>query len=523
MKINKPFFTAVFILFSFSAFSQNWTPIAVNDEYHYELVGSTAMYDSTTIFNGGYIRYNSPVDATIWIDSTTVNAGQTIYHLNKIVKPCDTCPASPPVYLRNQQQFLQHRIISDNAGKYIFDGDEKWTVFPQVQTGTNWLFDTLNTITAEVIAIEENQIFGNTDSLKTILLSNNDTLILSKEHGIIRFPQMQNNTYHKLIGIQTRDLGASIPGFQEMYDFEVDDVFQYYYYFEAIQGGYTGQAKISILGKQVWTDSVRYDIERILSHSLINYGTTYPPIVTTVQFSHTFYKDDIANQYPGHLFEDDMMCQWDGEWGTEQSDCTRFGFPLDNKYFTTEYGQNQDDKWVKFMHSMDFSSSTRLSDFFSDDPNSDILSPDECFGGGYTYRRSWEEGLGETSFTFSCFEGYGIRELSGYIVDGDTTGIITPDSVLILSNESVSLRTAANIEVYPNPATDYISFKINAVHSVSELDITIYDTMGKALKTENYAATASGELQVSDLLPGMYLLSFEMDGQVFTRKFVKVE
>lgn len=521
MKTNKGLFIAVFVLLSFTAFSQNWTPIAVDDEYHYELVGSTAMYDSVS-FNGKTLRYNSPVNASVWIDSTQTNAGQTVYHLNKIVKPCDTCPAGSPLYLRNQQQFLQQRIIADNAGKYIFDGDEKWTVFSQASIGANWLFDTLNTITAEVIAIEENQIFGNTDSLKTILLSNNDTLVLSKEHGLIRFPQLQNNTYHNLTGIQTRELGLSIPGFQEIYDFDINDVLQYYYYFEGVQGGYTGRAKIYIQGKQVSADSVRYDIRRILNHSIIQYGTTYPPVVTDVQFSYTFYKGDVADKYPGQLFEDDMMCQWDERWGYEQSSCTRFGFGLDNRYFTTEYGQNEDNEWVKFMSTTVFTNNNNISEFIGDDANPDLLSPNSCFN-SYIYQRIWEEGLGETSFTFSCFEGYGIRELSGYIIDGDTTGIITPDSVLILSNEDVALRTADDIAIYPNPATDYISFKINAIQAIPELDLTVYDTMGKALKTERYAAATSGNIQVSDLPPGMYLLSFKMEGQVFTRKFVKAE
>lgn len=521
MKTNKLLFLTVLLLLSKTAFSQNWIPVNAGDEYHYELMGSTAMYDSTN-FNGDVLRYNSPVNATVWIDSTEINGGQTIYHLNKIVKFCDTCPTTDPFHLRNQQQFLQHRIISDNAGKYIFEGDEKWTIFPQTQTGTSWLFDTLNTITAEVIAIEENQILGNTDSLKTILLSNNDTLVLSKEHGIIRFPQFQNATYHNLIGIQTRNLGVSIPGFQEIYDFDVDDVLQYYYYFEAIQGGYTGRAKIYIQGKQVWPDSVRYDISRILSHSEIQYGTTYPPVVTNIQFSHTFYKDDVADQYPHQLFEDDLMCQWDGEWAYEQGNCTRFGFELNNRYFTTHYGQNEDNEWVKFMSTIGFSGNNNISDFIGDDTNPDLLSPNFCFN-DYIYQRTWKPGLGETSIYYTCFEGVGTRYLEGYIIDGDTTGIITPDAVLILSNENIALQTIEDIEIYPNPASDYITFKINTVQAISELDITIYDTMGKALKKKNYAAITSGELQFSELQPGMYLLSFRMDGQVFTRKFVKME
>jgi len=521
MQKIKILFIAVFVLFSSIAFSQNWIPVNIDDEYHYELVGSTTTYDSVS-FNGSTLRYNSPIDATVWIDSTTANAGQTIYHLNKIVKFCDTCPTTDPFHLRNQQQFLQHRIITDNAGKYIFEGDEKWTVFPQTQIGTSWLFDTLNTITAEVIAIEENQLFGNTDSLKTILLSNNDTLILSKEHGLVRFPEFQNTTYHNLTGIQTRDLGASIPGFQEIYDFEVDDVLEYYYFFEGVQGGYTGRAKIYIQGKQVWPDSVRYDIRRILSHSIIQYGSTYPPVITDIQFSHTFYKDDVAGQYPRHLFEDDIMCQWDGEWGAEQSNCTRFGFGLDNRYFTTHYGQNENNEWVKFMSTIGLVGNDNISEFIGDETNPDLLAPNSCFN-AYIYQRIWEEGLGETSFMFSCFEGSAIRNLEGYIIDGDTTGIITPDSTLILSNEDIALRTAQSIKVYPNPAMDYIKFDVNTVQPVSQLEITIYNTIGKALKAENYNAITSGEIQIGDLPPGMYLLSFTMDGQVFTRKFVKRE
>jgi len=115
-------------------------------------------------------------------------------------------------------------------------------------------------ISAEVIAITAGEILGNADSLKHIALSNGDTIILSKSHGIIEFPQVDNDTYYRLIGIQTRGLGFKMPDYREFFDFNVGDIFQYEIETGALPLGTYGTVKITITDKQVSQESIVYAI-----------------------------------------------------------------------------------------------------------------------------------------------------------------------------------------------------------------------------------------------------------------------
>ncbi len=56
------------LAFCFSSslvFTQNWTPVTVGDEYHYQLVDGITAYDSVNILNGAMLRYNSPISETV--------------------------------------------------------------------------------------------------------------------------------------------------------------------------------------------------------------------------------------------------------------------------------------------------------------------------------------------------------------------------------------------------------------------------------------------------------------------------
>ncbi len=84
-----------------------------------------------------------------------------------------------------------------------------------------------------------------------MVLSTNDTLILSKEFGIIRFPFAYNSPYfYQLVGINDLHLGTTVPMFEDIFNFEVGDMFEYenmgdmvpYPHFEGI-------SKYEIVGK----------------------------------------------------------------------------------------------------------------------------------------------------------------------------------------------------------------------------------------------------------------------------------
>lgn len=531
MKLITVFFAFTF-LFSISISAQNWIPIHEDDVYHYELVGDTMAYDSIST-DIGYFRNNSPVDATIWIDSVEVATGQTTYHFNKIVAKCDTCEATPyeePFYLRNQPQFLLNQMIAFDDGTYTLVGENEWHIQPEAALGEGWIFDAANGVNAEVVSTFDGEIFGLNDSLKHIALSSGDTILLSKTHGVIEFPYFQNE-YHNLIGIQTRDLGVKIPGFEEMYNFNVGDIFQYSYGAGGIQGGFYGKAKITVLDRADYEDSIVYAIRRI-DYKLSYYYSQYYDQITDGEWMtddttmHTFYRSDIADIYPGQLFNADRYCLANEQphkndiWDGSHVGCLEPQQEEMHDLNQVFYGQNDEGRWVKFMASNDWVPVQMYSNLQAVlDINSDILELGVCFE---PYYRVWEEGLGETDLHHWCFEGVYGRSLSGYIIDGDTTGTITSDSVLLITNlEEIINDKTYNITLHPNPTTDQLHFNIQSPKAIQELEVTIYDAMGKVLISIGLGVESLDAIDVSQLPQGVYLISFRMEDGILSRRFIK--
>lgn len=538
MKTYHTFFTFLCLLFYVHSFSQLWTPISEEDTYHYEWVGDTLGYDSTNTFNGQYFKNNNPVATSIWFDSLTVsNASQNVYYLNKIITPCnDTCPTPPDgwaYHLKNQPQFLQHQMrVFTQPEKYVFEGEDKWVLLPTMPLNSTWVFDTLNNINAEVVEVSETEIFGNTDSLKVIALSNGGSIVLSKDHGIIEFPDFESSNYYRLVGIQTRDLGYKIPGFKEIYNFDVGDVFQYNYQVSGIQGGYYGKVKIHVTNKQETADSVTYGIRRITYKIDSYYGNQSDTREEEID-THTFYKGDMADMYPNQLFGIEKTCEVthngnqyiyiNDYWDESRAGCFEYSANqtefIGGEFFRSYYGQNQDDKWMKFMFAVPGGQGHSLVSAFRTQgtPSPDILINGVCPD---IYFRTWEEGLGETTFNFMCHEFYFYRHLEGYVKDGDTTGIITPDSTLLTSNEAVIPTENLQVTLYPNPVNDQLHINIQSPAAIPEFDITIYNVMGKSLITKHLKITTSNTINVEALPSGIYLMTFKTKESTFTRKFV---
>ncbi len=496
-----------FVVLSFNAFAQNWSPIVTGDEYHYELVGETTTYDSVSIYvNGGsvYFHNTNPVAATIWVDSTSTDAstGIATAHLNKIVKPNQTG------YLQNQTQFLGGDMVISNDCEYSFIADNELLIKTCAIVGEMWIFENVAGISAEVVAITEGEIFGNTDSFKHIALSNGDTIILSKSHGIIQFPQLDNDTYYRLTGIQTRDLGVKIPGYREFYDFNVGDIFQYK--IEAARQPLYSQGilKVRVTGKEVYPDSIVYELNEIYSET--TYTTSYGMGSDEVYSSGSWQYDNtmkvtenhVTNFYPKQLFSANEYMPYNGNiYDTDWDDSDP------NTKHTLYFGEKEG-RATKLMHCASFQS------YFLPQTNSDILA-NGCL---FECHRVWEEGLGETAFLHIWFEGNSIRELTGYVIDGNTTGEITPDELLI---GVADIDKNSQLTLSPNPASDILQFDIQTDKHLQNIQLTIYDAVGKTFIRQEMTGQQNGSINISNLPDGIYFISFQTSEGMISRKFVK--
>lgn len=77
-----------------------------------------------------------------------------------------------------------------------------------------------------------------------------------------------------------------------------------------------------------------------------------------------------------------------------------------------------------------------------------------------------------------------------------------------------SIATKAQVSIYPNPVVDKLSIKTNEKIS----NIEVYNASGtktQILKTQN------NEIDVRHLLPGTYIIKFNLDNKAYSEKFIK--
>ncbi|MEZ5195310.1 MAG: hypothetical protein R2764_02570 [Bacteroidales bacterium] len=94
------------------------------------------------------------------------------------------------------------------------------------------------------------------------------------------------------MGIQNTEFGESVPDFWDIFDFEVGDVFQKYYYYCPFWMTCKQSIKTEVLSKEVFSDHYSYEMKilcRIIEEfSGGNTITTYSSNIT----NQTFYKQD---------------------------------------------------------------------------------------------------------------------------------------------------------------------------------------------------------------------------------------
>ncbi len=74
------------------------------------------------------------------------------------------------------------------------------------------------------------------------------------------------------------------------------------------------------------------------------------------------------------------------------------------------------------------------------------------------------------------------------------------------------------IEIYPNPASDFFILKNN---SGSDINVEIYDALGKKVKAFNVNSYSQDKTDMSYLPKGLYLLIIKSQNNLLIRKIIK--
>lgn len=480
----KKIFFLFLLTLPFGLYSQNWSLINHNYSYHYS-ENSSGLYSTT-----------------IKTDSISVNGGDTIFYLNRIITNCNSCPTTTSnYYLRyNQPSFLQRNVLKSN-NTFVFLDTTSYVIHPNDNVGSSWTFDSINSISAQIISTNVSTIFGSTiDSVKYILLSNLDTIIVSKNFGIIQFQINNISPKYKLIGINSSSLniGFTMPMFFDFYDFNVGDVFQYHEYFYAygsIMQGNENYTKITILNKTIIGDTIKYGVHS--NRKQWQLGSIFNPYNTTIidnngNIQYINSQNDLSNAYNN---------KFQVEAGGFENYVTAAKVSYEGSLLNTKSCSDNIIPQVPF---------------FSIDTNSTDLLMGYA---GYpvdAYNRELKMGLGQVSLEISFFEATYYKYLIGYIKNGVTTGTVYVDFVGTQDN-----YFSADVKAYPNPSKDNVTIEFNTINYNSEKTIVINDVSGRKIK-EFHTKKEKLEIDISILEKGIYF--FEIKENEFllgTKKILK--
>jgi hypothetical protein len=98
--------------------------------------------------------------------------------------------------------------------------------------------------------------------------------------------------------------------------------------------------------------------------------------------------------------------------------------------------------------------------------------------------------------------------------------VVTPGSAKSVEDKTISAKTNTldtEVEVYPNPASNYVNIEIPEYNG--KVQLTVYSAGSKMLHSELITQSLT-QLDVSYLKPGIYFLRFDLDGTLLTKRLV---
>lgn len=467
--MKKNLLLIIMLMMTIGLIAQNWTPINTSERFCYS--------------NDGDLEILANV---LWVDSTKQMSDHEVYYFNKIVSPCDTC-SEPNYMLANQPQFLLDQAKVYENGEWVFESyNQQFKLLPHAQLNEEWIFDEESSVTAVVSSLDLINVIGEEDSVKIISLSNNESLVLTKNHGVLQFSNYQ------LLGIEGRDLGILVPKFEDLFSqIEVGDVLCYYAYsaeaYKNVEFKHN-YLRYEVINIENNIDSVIFEAHFYRKYTEFEYGKfdEYSSGDTVL----IFYPNDYTESYPNELLNVDFeeLCisqidyhKWGGLTKTNSSVLSDFGFEITNYNYDDDVpellipltGLN----FVKHQYSIDFGFMER-----------------EVHGFEWDYN----------------------NEIAGYLHNGDTLGEIYSIDIFTGQEE---LSPNNNFLVYPSPAKE--SLKIQT-QETGVIPFQVFNISGQlVLEGRGKKSSEDLEIDISDLQNGVYILQMELGEQLVQKKFVK--
>jgi hypothetical protein len=472
---------AILIFFSTNIFAQHWAPVFPNEFFDYKTDTS------------------SRIAQVIKVDSIRGN----IYFLNKIAKRC--CYDSLNYtfdYVINLPGFLQREIVRTDSD-FILLNPDSLIIKKNYPLNKSWNYDSHNSISAKTISRLSSLTYNQSDSIESILLSTGDSIILSKNYGILKFPG-GNGHYYIQSGLENAHLGNVKLGFDDYFNFNVGDVFQYsggsYNDNSDIDVGYSN--KYTILSKTNLNPGYSYSV-RDAAITIIYNQTGILSETSGIGNTTLFYQPDIKDTalyftYPG---------QWENagygysignliyDSTEKQIGCYVDTFPgfYPQSGFYNNFGVSPSDNCCSINDTVTGAG-----------PNQGIVSLDYCI----------MSGLGIVENYINEFEGEGGYIMTGYVKGTDTVNIF-PDSDFLAGIKTLS-QPKVKWQLAPNPARSYVNLS-SSIPIFNSSELEIFNTSGKLESTQTLKPfSRSWQISTLNLSNGLYFLIIK-SGNSFER------
>ena len=494
-------YSLLLLLLCFSWVSaQNWAPINTTDKYNYKLDGSDVPTN------------------TLWVDSAIEIGIDSVFYINRtFTQIADTIINYKhfKTLLKNQPQFLQRVVKRDSTGIYHFNSPGNFVYIPNASLNDSWLFDSTNSLSVTVTLVDTSTVLGVIDSIKVLRISNGGEIIVSKDYGFIKYPfDNTNQRYYRLVGVEGRNLGEKVAGFNDFFNFDIGDIFEYRQSSSAVWDAppYIGNAtqleKLKIIGKQVRNDTMSYNYFSTFRDTTyyqygihVTGGSGYIDSFTLV--------DNVENElniYPGSLRFGAFSCYlFDFTARRAFAQISYMCGPQATVplYVTCKYSKDINGRYVK-----EFESYYRSNDTTG---VNDTLKTAWSYDDHY---RKFVTGLGLFKYNKMCFEHGADGDIIAYSTSTDSMGVldsIPPVGIDEIGRDSLFITS-------PNPFDRHLDIRLQVQERVI---ITMLNLNGTELITQQ-STDSHIEINTTALPAGMYIVEVRTNDGVARKKVVKL-
>jgi hypothetical protein len=513
MRGMKKIILALFI--SGNLFSQNWNVFNKNYRYNYKY------------------NFSQLVTNVMFAETVQQSGTDTIYALNRIGVECTgSCPTlpSPPsptvtYVVPNMPQFLQRNIRKYQDGRVELFDTTDMIIVPSCTLNQNWLFDNLHNKTAICTDISTVTVFGITDSVKTILVDNTDSVQLSKSFGLLLFPNPYGkNKYYRLVGIENKNsydkyalYGEKVPNAWDFYNYQVGDtICSISYHWDDNGGTYPPYSeacdfkKTIIKSKQVGLSSYSYSTDNIVRHNLSSCVTPTPGFPMGI-FSYSVFSQNLtissltnpvqySEQWESNIMYPGMLYTV-GAYVGSTPNFIKFGVDNDGNFY--KYCGPISIQYFPYPNFTGVNSYTLN--------NNGIYQPNNS---GEQRRVAYVTGFGRVVSDYFVFEHVGYSYITAFSKRGTyyfgTSCPSTPSpSTGIISNSPDNVQPF----FYPNPASSSITIPV-----IEKSRVEICNALGQTVLTSE--TEGDQKIDVSSLPNGIYFITLKNSGRSIPQKLV---